>query len=108
MINDQLEEVVSRIFQFRLPIITQGKVRQQFKCVKFSSRRNTALLGCLNCIPFLIHLSNARVAPKQGKKQTKTNKRIKVYVSAGTNKQRGRGEDLALGWILLKCSICEQ
>ena len=57
MINDQLEEVVSRIFQFRLPIITQGKVRQQFKCVKFSSRRNTALLGCLNCIPFLIHLS---------------------------------------------------
>lgn len=39
--------------------------------------------------------------------KTKQNKRIKVYVSDGTNKQRGRG-DLALGWILLKCSICEQ
>ena len=42
------------------------------------------------------------------KNKPKQNKRIKVYVSAGTNKQRGRGEDLALGWILLKCSICEQ
>ena len=114
MINDQLEEVVSRIFQFRPPIITQGKVCLQFKCVTFSSTRNLALLGCLNCIPFLIHLSNARVAPKQGKKpnQTKQNKTKQedqsVCLCWNKQKQRGRGEDLALGWILLKCSICEQ
>lgn len=98
MINDQLEEVVSRIFEFRLPIITQGKVRLQFKCVKFSSRRNTALLGCLNCIPFLIHLSNARVAPKQGKNQTKT-KQEDQSVCLCWNKQAERQGRRFSSWV---------
>lgn len=89
MINDQLEEVVSRIFQFRLPIITQLKVRLQFKCVPFSSVRNIALLGCLNCIPFLIHLSNATVAAKQ-KKQTRGSKCMSLLEQTGAERHGRR------------------
>lgn len=85
--------------------MTQLKIHLQCKCVTFFFMRNTALLGCLNCIPFLIHIENAAVAtvaPKQ-KKQTGGSKCMSLLEPT---EAETRGEDLALGWILLKCSIC--
>lgn len=91
MRKDQLEGGISKHRTVQTASNHAPKDTPAVQILNFSAR-NIALFGCLNCISFLMHLSNAIVALKQKtNKQTKTGIVKRMRASAGTSRSARQG-----------------
>lgn len=105
--KDQLEGGISKHHTVQTASNHAPKDTPAVQILNFSAR-NTALFGCLNCISFLMHLSNAIVALKQKtNKQTNKDRDREAYARVRRNQQeREAGRKLQPSAGFAARSVC--